>query len=169
VVSVEADEATMLEAFFTNHFIEVVIIRYCLNAKMSSMKPVLAYDTLQHHVIHRIIWIRIRSGASAVESSEVVVVAVLVQRVLVGTQHASHHPGELAVSAVTAEVPLCVQFGELVTIVAGETASEAYTGRLTIICDARGTCIQCLALHVALVQNTYTHRHNHFTCTIQPS
>ena len=146
-----------LEAFLTDNFIKVFFARYSFNAKMPAMKPILTDDTLQHHVIHRIIRVRILFAAGTVESSEVVVVAVLVERLLVRTQLARHYATKLAVAAVAAEIPLCVEFCELVTVVACQTAGKTDTGRITLIRAACHTRIQCLALQVALTQHTETY------------
>ena len=157
MISIETNEMTAFKAFLTNYFINVFIIWYNLNTKMSSMKPIFTDDALQHYIVHFIIGVRIRFAASTVESSEIVVVAVIIYCILVGTQCARHHPRELAVSTITAEIPLCVQFGELVTIMAHQTTRKAYTSRLAVICAASGTSIQCLTLHVALIQHKNAH------------
>jgi len=141
MVSIQADEMTAFETFLTNHFVKVFFIWYNLNTKMSSMKPIFTDDALQHHIIHRIIRVRIRFAASAVESSEIVVIVVFINCFLIGAQLARHYARELAVSTITTEIPLCVEFRELVTIVARQTAGEAHTCRLTVIWDACRTSI----------------------------
>jgi len=156
MVSIEINEMTALEAFLTNYFVKVFFIRYSFNAKMSTMKPIFTDDTLQHDVIHRIIRVWILFAASTVKSSEVVVVAVVIQRLLVGAQLARYYATELAVSTVTAEIPLCVQLCELVTIVACQAAGKTDTSWLKVNSDACGTSIQCLTLQVALIQYTVT-------------
>jgi len=121
------------------------------------MKPILTDDTLQHNVIHRVFGVWIRSAASAVNSVEVVIVAVVViARLLVRTKLARHHVRELAVAAVTAEVSLGVQLRELMSIMARQAAREAHTGSSTVYRAALDTSIQRLTWHVAL-----THRQTH--------
>ena len=51
MVGIETNELTMFKAFLTNHFIEIIIIRYGFNTKMSAMKPILADDALQHDIV----------------------------------------------------------------------------------------------------------------------
>jgi len=109
MVSIKTNEMTTLETFLTNHFIKIIFVRYNFNAEMSPMKPVFTDDTLQHHVVDRVIGVWVRSAACTVQSAEVVVVAVVIRWFLVRTQFTRHHSTELAVAAVTTEVSLCIQ------------------------------------------------------------
>jgi len=150
MVGIKTNEMALVKTFLTDHFIKVIFIWYNFNTKMSTMEPVFTDDTLQHDVIHCIIWVRVRPTASAVKSLEVVVVAIVIDWFLVWTQLACHQSRELAVAAVTSEIPLCVQLSELVAIVACQTARKADTGGLAVSRAALDTSIQRLTLHITL-------------------
>ena len=83
VVGIELNELATVEAPFTNDFIKVVIVRQRAfdDTEMTTVEPVLTDNTLQHHVVHGVVGVRVWPAACAVHSVEVLIVhVVIVQR-----------------------------------------------------------------------------------------
>ena len=82
--------------------------------EVAAVVPVLAHHTLNHHVLHGVLGVRVGSAAGAVEAGEVLVVTVVVLLLLDGLQPT--RGGQTRRAAVTAEVPLGVQLDQAVTL-----------------------------------------------------